>query len=426
MNSAPDESRAAQTVRRLRRVMALFTGLLVASTWPLWLPASQLPQIPWLGWTVSLPRGPGEIVLVGNLVVFLLLQFLNTPRKWFRQLQLYFFLTSVPLLLLLDQHRLQPWAWQMLIGAGVIALSHSPRLSLRCLQWFTISIYVWSAISKLDWAFIEGHGQLLVSGLASSLGLSAAVWPEALRQLLAAALPVAEFAVAVLLAIPTARRIGLWSAIAMHVALILTLGPTGLGHEWGVLIWNVYFIIQAWLLFGESSRIALTAEFPERDPQEDPLLSPALALTAIASLAPALSLIGSWDWWPSWAVYSSRPAVVQMLVEQQDIDRLPPTLRPHVGAPQPLSNWCPVSIDAWSYAACWCPIYPQERYRLAVIASISRDSGVRPRVIVRSSPNRWTGQRSESELTAEDLDRRLEEFWINTDPREVPSRPSRD
>jgi hypothetical protein len=197
------------------------------------------------------PPGPGEIALIGNLAVLLLLQFVEIRRVWLRRtLNGYFFLTSVPLLLLLDQHRLQPWGWQMLICAGIIALSRSPQLSLRCLRWFTISIYLWSAVSKLDWGFVEGHGQLLISGLAKSLGLTSAMWPETLRNTLAVTLPVGEFGVAVLLAIPAAQQIGLWSAIAMHLALILTLGPTGLGHEWGVLIWNVYFIVQAWLLFG--------------------------------------------------------------------------------------------------------------------------------------------------------------------------------
>ena len=41
----------------------------------------------------------------------------------------------------------------------------------------------------------------------------------------------------------------MWGAIVMHGALMLTLGPLGLGHEWGVFLWNVYFGVQAWLLF---------------------------------------------------------------------------------------------------------------------------------------------------------------------------------
>jgi hypothetical protein len=421
-------------------MMALCTGVLVAATWPLWLPETPVPQIPWFGWAARVPRGPGEIVLVGNLGVFLLLQFLDIRRKWMWQLKTYFFLTSVPLLLVLDQHRLQPWVWQMLIWGSVIALSRSSRQTLNYLRWLTISVYFWSAVSKLDWAFVEGHGQVLLSGLADSVGLSSAMWSESLRRTLAAAMPIGELAVAILLLLRRTRWIGLWAAVAMHAALILALGPTGLGHEWGVLLWNAFFIANAWLLFrsgepqtavepqasaGEPRASAWGSFAGERSthPQTDvwgsPEVwgSPGAVVAWLAALLPALSLVGWWDWWPSWAVYSSQPAVVRMLVHEDDIERLPPSLRPHVGPPPPLSDWRPVNLDGWSYARCWCPMYPQQRYRLAVIAALSAQAEIEPRVEIRSSPDRWTGQRTEQTLSADELSQRLLFYWCNTSPR---------
>jgi hypothetical protein len=409
--------------------MAVFTGLLLAATWPLWLPETPLPQIPWTEWAARLPRGPGEIVLVGNLGVFLLLQFLDIRRTWLRRgLNAYFFLTSVPLLLVLDQHRLQPWVWQMLLWGSVIALSRSSQQALVCLRWLTISVYFWSAVSKLDWAFLEGHGQVLLGGLADSVGLTTGIWSESLRRTLAAAMPSGEFAVAVLLIAQRTRRLGLWAAIAMHAALIVALGPTGLGHEWGVLLWNAFFVANAWLLFrsgepqasaGEPHASTWRSSSGERSthPQATAWGSPGNLLAWLAALLPALSLVGWWDWWPSWAVYSSRPAVVQMLVHESDVEQLPSSLQPHIGPPLPLSEWRPVHLDGWSYVTCWCPMYPQQRYRLAVIAAISEQANIEPRIEIRSSPDRWTGRRSEQTLSADELSQRRQSYWCNTSPR---------
>jgi hypothetical protein len=431
MREAAAQTAADLTVRRLRWVMALCTGLLAAATWPLWLPETPVPQIPWTRWAARLPRGPGEFALVANLAVFLLLQFLDIRRTWLRcGLNAYFFLASVPLLLLLDQHRLQPWVWQMLIGAGIIAMSRSSRVTLVCLRWLTISVYFWSALSKFDRAFVEGHGQVLLSGLADSVGLSTDIWSESLRRTLAAAMPVGEFGVAILLIAWRTRRLGLWAAIAMHAALILALGPTGLGHEWGVLIWNGFFIASAWLLFGNvaAGEPQASAWRPRSThPQAgaggsssawgSPSAWGAPVLTVLAVLLPALSLVGWWDWWPSWAVYSSRPAVVRMLVHEDETGRLPPTLQPHVGPAPPLSQWRPVNLDGWSFASCWCPMYPQQRYRLAVIAAVAEQAGIEPRIEIRSTPDRWTGRRGEQTLSADALPQQLQAYWCNTSPR---------
>lgn len=440
MSASVDESAEARTVRHLRRVMAIFAALLVASTWPLWQPGSSTPQIPWFGWLCRWSPDKSEMALVANLAVFLLLQFIDIKRIWLRRgLYGYFGVTPVPLLLF-DQHRMQPWVVQMVGGALLIGLSASSRPTLRNLRAFTLSIYVWSAVSKFDWAFVEGHGQVLLEGLATSIGLSTAMWSEGMRDGLAMTFPMGELLIAVLLALPKTRQIGLWGAIAMHAGLILALGPTGLGHEWGVLIWNAFFIVQIWLLFGNDQRQSLTAAHV-RPLASDPAVSEgdtksgesgatsvshwrknvASAATMIACTLPALSLIGRWDWWPSWAVYSSRPAVVQMFVSQDDVDQLPASLRSHVGPPSPLSPWRPVNLDAWSYQTCWCPLYPQERYRLAVIHAIGKRYGTRVRSTVRSTPHRWTGQRTTRELDAVRIERRLAESIVNTRPRrQVP------
>ncbi len=407
-----DDSRPATdavTVRRLRRVMAVFTGLLVGVTAPLWTPGGEFPDIPWFDAAAAIPLRLDWLFLAA-LVILLAMQFVRLPanRRWPRFVQAALLVTAL-LLLPTDQHRLQPWVWQMTVAAVVIGLSTSDRVTLACLRWFVVSIYFWSAVSKLDWAFVEGRGQWLLEGLAAAVGLSPAMWPEGTRLALAGMFPLGELAAALMLSWPRTQRVGLGLALVMHVLLLMTLGPWGKQQYPAVLVWNGYFIVQAVLLFGGAGRspIGENDREGERGDRAKPQTwggeagmvrtTAAKLLTASVCLLPALSPWGYWDHWPSWAVYSERPAVVQMLVGTADVQRLPATLRPFVGPPEPLSDWRPVNLDRWSFATCWCPMYPQQRYRLAVISSLAADCHLRLRVIIKSPPNRWTGGRKVDE-----------------------------
>ncbi len=403
-----DDSRPATdavTVRRLRWVMAVFTGLLVGVTAPLWMPGGEFPDIPWFDAAAAIPPRLDWLFLAA-LVILLAMQFFRLPtnRRWPLLLQAALMVVAL-LLLPTDQHRLQPWVWQMTVAAVVIGLSANDRVTLTCLRWFVVSIYFWSAVSKLDWAFVAGRGQWLLKGLAAAVGLSPSMWPRETRMVLAGMFPLGELAAAAALSWPRTRRVGLGLAIVMHALLLLTLGPWGKQQFPGVLVWNGFFIVQAVLLFGGSGRLLVSEKGREEPGPAKPQAwgartRAAAIVTTIVCLLPALSPWGYWDHWPSWAVYSERPAVVQMLVGTADVQRLPATLRPFVGPPEPLSDWRPVNLDRWSFATCWCPMYPQQRYRLAVISSLTTDRHLSPRVIIKGPPNRWTGKRDVSEWFA--------------------------
>jgi hypothetical protein len=203
----------------------------------------------------------------------------------------------------------------------------------------------------------------------------------------------------------------------MHVGLLLILGPWGLDHKPGVLIWNVYFIFQNVLLFRPSH-----APQPQTTVDRVAMHRSAAAtmLVALAAGLPLLESGGWWDHWPGWAVYSSRPATVTMLVREGRVDDLPATLRSCVGPPEPLTDWRPVSVDTWSFELLQCPIYPQERYRLAVIGAVAVESGLGDdvRVRVESTPGRWTGDRKKFEYVGSaGIRARCSAFQLNTRPR---------
>ncbi|MBX3439572.1 MAG: hypothetical protein KF861_18940, partial [Planctomycetaceae bacterium] len=363
------------------------------------------------------------LVALGGLIG---LQFLKPPTDGGRRALLTTTLFVASLLLLpTDQQRLQPWVWQMVVAAVVIGAATSDRVALVCLRWFTVSIYFWSAVSKLDWAFIEGRGQWLLEGLAAGLGLPYEMWRDETRLFLAALLPLGELTVALCLLPHRTRRIGLALAIAMHSLLILALGPWGHGQLPAVLLWNVYFVVQNVLLFGRNREtVAANGDvrpmnvLPSGDRGEalnvqsastsgasglrdqraagSPVRAEFTVLfTLLVCLLPSVSLWGYWDHWPSWAVYSERPDIVRLSIVENDIERIPVTLQPFVGPAEPLSDWRAVNLDAWSFATRRCPMYPQLRFRLAVIDWLTRTCGVPAQVRAFGPPNRWTGKRKE-------------------------------
>jgi hypothetical protein len=402
-------------VTPLRRLVGIFAAALIVATWRLWTPQDQFPQIPILE---SLCRAPAWLdwLALSGIGIGLLLSLIGGEVRPISRAGLALFTTCLAASILLDQHRLQPWAYQFVIVGAVLCLAPT-ACGLRLLRLLVVTIYFWSAVSKLDAAFLVSHGQLLLDGLCRAVRLDAGAWSADVRRAVAAAFPLGELAVGALLLMPRARVVGLAASIVMHVVLLLTLGPWGLDHKPGVLIWNVYFIAQNVLLFRPTSA-------PEPPAQVGGLAqyrsAAATIVVALATIMPLLESTGWWDHWPSWAVYSSRPATVTMLVREARLDDLPPTLRTCVGSPEPLTDWHPVSIDAWSFDLLQCAVYPQERYRLAVIGAVAEEAGLGDdvRVRVESSPERWTGDRTKVEYVGLAAIRsRCGAFWLNTRPR---------
>ncbi len=401
-------------IRLLLRLISAAITLLIAATWPLWTPDHPWPQIPWIAAACQLSAlwDWCALTLVGAGCCML---FAGHQHR--RSVGAALLVIGLAAALIVDQHRLQPWALEYLLVATFFWLAPG-RTGLQCVRWLVISIYTWSAVSKLDAAYLMTDGRDWLQGLLDSIGLDLPGWRQQGPQWAVLLLPMGELLVAASLAVPRLRRFGLALSLVMHGLLIWVLGPFGLRHEPAVLIWNAACIPQNWLIF---RRFEVEQPATEARPISSRLRpSAAWILTAAAVILPALELIGCWDHWPAWAVYSARPADVIVLVDDAVSDRLPATLRPHVGAPEPLTDWRPVSLDQWSFDELHCPVYPQQRFRLAVAAAIGEEcnlgSGLQLRI--HSEPDRWTGQRSETMLSGTAAIRKAcDEYWINTSPR---------
>lgn len=439
----------------LRRWLALAALALFAATWRLWTPQTVFPQIPFFAALRTVPGWVDWIALAGMFAGLLgLLLIPSEPRRsesgseivgtesrrhravaWSAVL----FVGSLLVLILLDQHRLQVWAYQFAIVAIVIASLARASCSdqaLSLLRLLTVGIYFWSAVSKLDDTFLNGLGPELLRGMLTAFGLEPGWMRADVATVLAFAFPLNELAVAALLAFRPTRKYGLIFSLIMHLLLLATLGPWGLDHSWGVLLWNVYFIGQNVLIFSRQASggrqpaedfdrsTTATLPVPLSLGRGEMTAKPAARLASwvvyVAVVLPVLEPFGWLDHWPGWAVYAPAGERVSLrLLSWYD--------RPSVNLPPDVRAWIspfmsPARLSQWSLDVLATPISPDGRFQSGVLLAIVERFGneASPNLAVESRANRFTGERDTTYLIGtREIRAYADSFWLNTRSRKL-------
>ena len=442
----------------LRDVSAL---ALIAVTLRLWFAASDFPAVPFLSFLIDVPRIVDRI-LSGLVVTSLLIDSVVTALRIFRRCDSVtlvqvgrtcdvVFVLSALTLILLNQHCLQPWMYHFLVltpllsisarrtdatsaleqfDKGRCSVSGSSDFSRRAIIWLTASIYMWSAWSKIDTGFFHSHGPKFVSAVCEATGLSTQFWSDRTWVIAAALLPVCELVVGATLLFRRSRAYGLAASLAMHLLLMVAVGPWGLNHEAGVLLWNGYFIMQNVILFIAERR----SDARSAQPRNDALVgssfcswgskgnpqSGILVVLLWVILFPAVRAVGYCDTWPAWAVYASSPARILVQVRHDKVERLPKTMQQYVERRRINDGWSWLRIDLWSLTATGTPIYPEDRFQLAVACSVVSESGMgeEVRIIHEGDSDRWTGERELTDVVGEaEISELARKFLLNTTPR---------
>jgi hypothetical protein len=217
------------------------------------------------------------------------------------------------------------------------------------------------------------------------------------------------------LLVPRTRRIAKFAAIGLHLLLLLILGPWGLSHQPGVLVWNLFFIAQAWMLFanrdadeecGPSGSGGLIAdkESDTNDPRRGVTESLAYLLAGVAIAFPASESFGYCDHWPAWELYSPRSSRIQIAIHESAVDRLPPEIQRHLSSAGENVAWRQLHIDRWSLDALSVPIYPEDRFQMGVALELARqyELALAIHVTRQSASDRWTGERQEVSYVGRD------------------------
>ncbi|MCG8653321.1 MAG: hypothetical protein MI861_26015 [Pirellulales bacterium] len=383
--------------------------LLIAGTYRLWMPPSAFPQVPLL----KMPDFPGWIdwVPIGLVVPSLLavICFPNRRGCW------WIVAGGLGLAFLIDQHRLQPWAYQSAIYALVLAMVRHEVWARRLITSIAISVYVYSGLGKLDYQFCHTVGQEIIDVIARPLGGLPGL-DDSTRLRVACLLPLLEMFFGLCLIVRRLRPYAAVAIIAMHLCLLLVLGPWGLNHSYGVLIWNAALILQAWCLFVIPSRRDRPVEAPPAH-LSGTTVGRALAacLTVIAIVMPLFERRQYWDHWLSWALYSPHSSRVDVELSPVAVESLDPSRRQFLEEDHDQDGWQRLSLGRWSLESLGVPIYPQARYQLGLIRQVADDHAWRDSVRVRVGgvADRWTGKRDEQYLIGRsEIEAALDPFWL--------------
>jgi uncharacterized membrane protein YphA (DoxX/SURF4 family) len=410
--------------------------LLIFATWPLWWSNdSSFPRVPFIADFGSLGLEAG--LTIGMLLSLAVVFFASCvkPLELTTRLSAAAFVLCGVSLVVCNQHRLQPWMYHFLVvGALFLSIrgsspSHTntnaagtknalEQATRHSLSWrklwssdaglfllLTSSIYIWSGWSKLDYSFAHSYGQLFARVLLEPFGIATHLWSNTAKQITALALPLAEILAGVLLLVSRTRNLGFVLSILMHVALLIIVGPLGLQHENGVVIWNGFFLVQnvlLWKCLQTQSRNPISSWFSR-------------VVVALVVVLPAFRTIGFCDNWPAWAVYASSTSRVYVLVDPTSVADEFPTQHCEPRQVQGAYNY--LRIDRWSIAKCHAPTYPQDRFQIAICLWLYKtNANLEMQIVWESSPDRWTGKRTTRTFRSE---KELQEFaqqqyWVGT------------
>ncbi len=301
-----------------------------------------------------------------------------------------------------NQNCFQPWAYLSFLVAATLALANAHR-AVQLLRILWISIYVYSALCKLDYAFATTLGANLMRGWLDWFHVSFDNWSSGIQMAVVLSLPIVELCVGVGLVWSRTRPVAVRAGCLMHVLLIILLGLSPLNQHPAVGIWNAAFLGQLLLLFawptGSDDRAAVADAVPTPAGLSVTNIL-ATALIATATLLPLAEPWGRFDHWPSWGLYAPRNARIIVFVEQGAVARLPSSCK-HCLVPAAFTDpefatpAFRLSINQWSLQALKVPAYPQDRFHVGVALAIAERYELKDGIHLQwqGRSNRFTGAR---------------------------------
>jgi hypothetical protein len=354
---------------------AVILGLLAgfALSPKLWLSSRFYPLTP--VWSFLRPFPSPDDYVVFLALAALLIALVVAPGWVPRRAILAVVFALIALLALQDQSRWQPWFYQYVLMLLVIALAGPDRqeaaLNTCCL--IVAATYFWSGLAKLNPSFSTTIFPAFVEPFVTR-GLKPAAW---FVRDLAIAAPVFECATGIGLLIRPFRPAAFYCAIAMHVFILLVLGP--LGRHFNAVIWPWNLAMIAFLLilfFGRKDHPAL------RDIVWGRSLAGGFAFQRVVlilfGVLPALSFFHLWDDYLSSALYTGNTNSGVIYLSDNAFEQLPEGTENHVYEEGP--NLSSLDINNWSFEELKVPAYAEIRiYRNVakhICGYVSNGSGV--------------------------------------------------
>lgn len=366
-----------ESLRILQKVIIVAFVATLALTIPAWFDVRSFPTAPVVGAPPLDANISGGllVLLVGSLGVLFF-----SPASTLARLTL---VVTYATFVCFDQSRLMPYLLQyvvmlLVLGWGIRKTPLVAESAWSLCQIILFSVYFWAGIQKINLSFVR-HG--FPWFIEPFLG----VIPTELQEVALLGglfVPFIETGLALLLLSEKRRRIGVVGLIAMHLFILLSLGP--LGHNWNQAVWpwNIVMIVALWLLLRRPLRLV-----PLRH-----TVTVSSAVVLLYLLLPALNLVGLWDDYLSHSLYSRRAARGVMAIAAEDLSRLPRDLQAAVNRKS--DGTLELSFVKYSMENLGLPIYPAERVFTAVGAEICRryQLSAESATVVYGRPDRRSGE----------------------------------
>jgi uncharacterized membrane protein YphA (DoxX/SURF4 family) len=251
------------------------------------------------------------------------------------------------LLILEDSTRLQPWVY--LFGNLFLCyfFSKDDRDFIFTARIILSSVYIWSGLQKMNPHFATEMFPWLAefSGLRNFFEANHwAGWTVA----------AIEVCAGIGLWIDRSRKFACFGIFAMHLLILLSLGPTG--HSWNVIVWpwNVAFALLVFYLFfkpkHKKNKVKLTFNIQ--------FLRASVIITFLAM--PVLNFFGAGDHFLSAGFYSSVADTAVFYFPNSEKEKLPASARAHMYANGENAQLI-LMADHWALKELNVPFYPEER-----------------------------------------------------------------
>jgi hypothetical protein len=342
---------------------AFAAGLLLSRR--VWLIERSFPLAPVADWLPAVRPPVDWVVYVLLLALLAAIALLPRPRWLFLP-----FVAIAAAWCLWDQSRWQPWVYQYLFMLAALAFASGRRdsgraeLALNSCRVIVAFTYVYSGLQKLNATFFEETAVWLLEpivgrepGRLGSLILSARV-----------VIPFVETTVGVGLLLNQLRGIAVAAAVAMHLFILVSIGP--LGHNWNSVVWpwNLAMIGAVLILFvrAPSLRVDNLLWGPPR------AIFPKLVLL-LFGVMPLLSFFGRWDLYLSSALYSGNVPYANVEFGEGFYQSLPEPVR-NISYPWDPPDRHGVNLSNWALAELNVPVFPAERVFVRVGREVERGS----------------------------------------------------
>jgi uncharacterized membrane protein YphA (DoxX/SURF4 family) len=269
-----------------------------------------------------------------------------------------------------DQSRCQPWFYQYAVMLAALAFSARSDAGLHTSRLIVAAIYFWSGLQKLNPNFRYDTLPWLLDPLGRVIPRFFRAHPD----LIGIAAAAIESAIGIALLTRRWRTPAAAMAVLMHAFILVSIGPWGHNSNEVVWPWNFAMAASVVLLFWRAP------EFAARDVLRGSRRPLHLAIVALFACAPALSFIGAWDHYLSFALYSGNPNTATIYMSDEAADRLPPELQEEIGVNP--SGVDELSIADWSYDELHVPAYPELRVFRNIGRRVCELAGNPPQIVL--------------------------------------------